>query len=297
MKLTSQQTAIIEALARYKYLTNTQFALVIGAPYHSLRRATAKLATIPEKSPLLKAKKFPVHARAGRLEYVYRLGKYGQEVAAGLGMIDESYAVGASVYELDFFHRKAVITFRILLDQALTESKQYRVTRYENYFEKTGANNRKDGGPRLAAVTRVSFPDGTFFIPDSVFITVAIGKKWQALFALEYVRGNKKTRTLHQIKKHMTAMATGVVTKRYGIPTGQDYVALFLFEDEALRDRVLTALESQLKFNPFREHFLFASFTDARIHIRGCWRKVKNSEYLYDFIDGKQAFRVRSPTS
>ena len=207
-------------------------------------------------------------------------------------MMREEDAVGASVYALDFFHRKAVISFRILLDQALATLPKYRVTRYENYFEKTGANHRNQDGPRLSARTRITFPDNRFFIPDSIFILFKAPSGQRSLFALEYVRGNKVARTVRQIQKHMTAMETGVVTQRYGIAPGQDYVALFLFEDEGLRDRVLRDLSNRTMFAPFQKHFLFAAWQDVEHHILGCWRQVGDEGYLYDFIEGARSFRL-----
>jgi len=91
----------------------------------------------------------------------------------------------------------------------------------------------------------------------------------------------------------MQAMVEGIVSAQYHLSSEQDYVSLFLFEDTRLMDRVLEALEHDVAFTPFREHFLFASIHDVHRNVLGCWRKVGNDAFLFHFIDGSKAFRLK----
>jgi hypothetical protein len=226
------------------------------------------------------------------VEHVYRLSRAGLSAVSEVTGTEPSTKVMGAGFALDFFHRKAVIDFHIRLDLALSkEAGQIRIERYDQYFEKTGANHRRRSGSPLTARTRIGFRDGSHFIPDVIF-QIRVGKKWCALFSLEYVRGNKTARTLRQIAKHRKAIVERAVTKRYAIPKGQDYVSLFLFEDQSLLERVLTRLRAWQPFKALTGHFLFATAADTKRDVRSCWRKVGDDHFLYDFITGKRKYRL-----
>lgn len=280
--------AILNAVATYRFITNSQLTMLLTAHPDSMRKATRALSRDP-KSLLIK-QSLPVHARLGRLENVYRLSPLGAiRVAEFYGYETLPQFPKTGIYALDRPHRKAVIDFRIRLD--LTSYRRgLTVESWDNYFDKTGANHRNDRGKPLLARTRMAFRNGSFFIPDSVLLIRSAGKRM--LFTLELVRGDKKSRTLRQVARHMKALEEGNLVGKYGIPHGQDYVALFLFEHQALAEKVRDSLAEQASFLPFREHFLFATIADSQRDVVRCWRKVGNTRFLFDFISGKPSYRL-----
>ena len=288
--LTKLQTCILLALTKFRFLTNSQFHLLELGNIHTIRRTTK---TLFEMS-LIEVRRFPVSARAGRMEHVHSLTRKGWSIAADMVRYPLPQRYSAPVYELDFWHRKAVINFHILLSKSLTRHNRWGliIDRYDQYFDKNGANNRKATGEPLHATTRIAFLETGFFIPDSIFILKAAHASWQALFTLEYVRGNKTERTIRQIKRHMKAIRQGVMRRRYRLPKGQDYISLFLFEREALLACVFRELSRNPKigFAPYRHHFLFSTMTGAQKDVQRCWLKALDSR-VYNFIDGSKAFK------
>ena len=288
MEPTPLQTAILTAVAKYRFMTNSQLGMILTAHPDSIRKATRALSHVPK--PLLIKQSLPVHSRLGRLENVHRLSPQGASVLAELEELAEPPLIPKSgAYALDIPHRKAVIDFRIRLD-LIQRRRKFNIETWDNYFDKSGANHRKGAGKPLQSRTRISFRDGTFFIPDTLLVLRA--DRHRLLFALEMIRGEKKTRTLRQVARHMKALEEGNLVCKYGIPSGQDYVALFLFERQALAEKVQNALTEQIAFIPFREHFLFATVADSQRNVAGCWRKVGNTRFLFDFITGKPSFRL-----
>ena len=295
MTLTPRQTAILKAIAWYRYLTNSQLVQLGMGFHHSVRRATRKMSMNPPKQPLLAVQKFPVHTRLGRREHLYRLTWSGiamiAEIHPGASWIPQTPLCGA--FSLDYAHRKAVIDFRIHVERALPED--FIIPSFHHYFEKSGANHRTQSkGQPLSALTRIAFHKDGFFIPDAIFAVRHREKDQAALFALECVMGNKTSRTLRQIHKHIKALTEGVVTKTYHLK-GQDYIALFFFEQEALMLRVISKLLASESFKPFRNHYLFATISDTTRDVMGCWRKVGDPHQLYHFILDKPTYRLRDP--
>ena len=290
MKLTQVHLNVLKALAKYRFLTNSQLAMLKVGSADYVGRTTHILSKTPLRKPLISVQRFPVHARFGRLEHIYSLTPHGIKVLSELGWKSERSKSPSGIYELDFFHRKGVINFDIQLDRSLGSS-PCKVIHRSHYFDFEGANHRKKGGPRLTARTKVHFRDGSFFIPDTI-ILLTDQKNCRALFNLEFVRGGKTKRTMRQIARHVQAISEGVVVEKYGLPSHQDYVSLFLFEEPSLLARILLECRNQDAFRAYREHFLFATMTDIQRDIQNCWRKVGDNKFLFNFITGKKTFRL-----
>lgn len=261
--LTPLHANILRALARYRFLTNSQFHLLGFGNLQVIRRATHFLTRHPKARPLVLRTAYAPHARLGRMAYMYRISPDGLRTLENLEQRSIALRPIAKLSHLDYFHRHAVITFRILFDRAVvaTIKKQVIVERYRNYFEYQSATS-----PKISA-TRIDFWDGEFFIPDCLFMVKINGIK--RAFALEYVRGRSVARTLAQIQRHIRAVSEGVL---------KNCTALFLFENHSLETGVLKRLSSQQVpwFSPFAHCFAFATFANIQADVLGRWQIVGN---------------------
>jgi len=238
---------------------------------------------------------FPVHARFGRQEHIYRLSRLGAVRLAEIDHVPELPMFPTSaVYALDAPHRKATIDFRIRLDRS-RHRHGFRVSVWENYFDMVGANHQKTKHHPLQARTRITFEDESFFIPDSVLVLTR--KHHKLIVALEVVRGEKVTRTMNQISRHLQSVDEGALVRKYAPELRQDPLTLFLFERESLQQGIIDRLSSDPTFARYQRNVLFASIADTERDVVRCWRQVGDPKFLYDFITGKQAFRLSPPPS
>ena len=115
MEITPLQMAILDTVAKYRFMTNSQLGMLLTAHPDSIRKATCALSR--DRKPLLFKQNLPVHTRFGRLENVYRLSPLGALwVAEFHGNISLPQFPKTGIYALDHPHRKAVIDFRIRLE-------------------------------------------------------------------------------------------------------------------------------------------------------------------------------------
>ena len=290
MRLSRLQFSILLAVAKYRFLTNSQLVLADLGKADTIRKTTRHLATHPPKASLLSVQKFPVNRRLGRLENVYSLATAGLEfVSESNPSLLRTGKINKATFDGDFFHRRACITFQLLLDKALSENTSHAlsVETFDQYFHMTGSNRGGSQQNPLHSKTKIEFEGKRFFIPDCIFV-IRNRKGQRALYAVECVFGDKTGRTLQQIKNHMTALMEGVISEKYRVQ-GQDYTALFFFHNEKLMERVRTKLaKPEWRFKSFRAHFLFATIADVERDVLSCWRKIGEDKNLYNCIDGVQ---------
>lgn len=231
--LTELQTRILEALAHYRFLTASQFqCLGISKSLPVIWRNLRCLTSTPTpKRAWVGAIDFPAAMRIEHVERVHYLTERGAEFLAELAGVERSelaFEKVTSVYHRDYWHRKHTIDFRINLEVALADS-PWEIERWDNYFEKTGANrSRNPGAAGLRAKTRIDCADGFYLIPDSNFIVRSrVHPDQKALFSFEMVNGRDIRRILAQVEKHVVALRDGAMAVAYGVP--RNYRALFVF--------------------------------------------------------------------
>lgn len=136
MILTLKQQRIIQALARYKYLTVSQL-IRLGVDRHRSNLSTAFNRLTEGKRPLVKVLKFGLMPTKGRVEALYYLTKYGAQLVE-----HAKYPIGRTVtLTSDYFHRVATIDCEITL-YSCSEIKQVHFS--HRYFDHTGSNRTGD---------------------------------------------------------------------------------------------------------------------------------------------------------
>jgi len=281
------QLLVLLAVAKYRFLTNAQLTLLrLGHPV-TLRRATRFLSCHPPKTPVLRCHRFAVSPRHGRLANIFTI------TAKGLAVLKEAFpdlefpeTPPTTMFALDYHHRVACISFRILLELALS-GLPYRMESSAWYFEKGGANRRRSGGDPLISATRFDFADGSHFIPDGVIVLRHVPTGKRTVFAVECVNGRDSARTLRQVGRHQLAIVERVVSDRFHLPPQQSFVSLFFFLKSAHVPRVLERLEKMVAFTPFRPNFLFTTFEELSRNPLVGWRSVGSPDVLFNCITGE----------
>lgn len=285
--LSRLKRCILLACAKYRFVTNDQLHLMGLGHAVNIRRATRFLSQHPPKSPHLKCHQFPISPKHGRLANVFTITE------SGMSLVREMFPHRAipnnpptTIFGHDYHHRLAIITFRILLDMALTSS-PYRLETSEWYFERVSNASPTTFANSLRSKTRFDFADGSHFIPDGVIVLRNATSDNMAVFAIECVNGRDTARTLRQIRNHQRAIAEGIVSERYALPEKQSFVSLFFFLRANAMPSVLKRLQDQPDFEPYSNNFLFAPFSDLKSNVLGSWRIAMAPEKKYCFITGK----------
>lgn len=279
LKLTEMQTRVLEALARYTYLTASQLHQIgisksLPVIWRLLRQLTAG------KRALVGVIDFPPQLRVEKVERVHFLSRRGATVLAEIHRVDAAevrFPQAASAYHRDYWHRRYCIDFHIWLTRALeANSWDIVIAAWDRYFDKVGANRTKDSSRgRLRAKTRLDLGTagsvGSYIIPDVNFVLQSQREpSKQALFCLEMCNGKNTKRVLRQIEKHTVAMQEGAMADRYGV--SQNYRALFLFAEWGLMDAVFSRLR-EIGKESFEHLLYFGHLEQAAEDPLGCWQQ------------------------
>lgn len=221
--LSNAQTNILLSLARYKFLTSSQF-LKLGI---SNRRSNLSVMLKPlkeSKRPFIGEMEFAFVPSKGRLENFYYLKPKGKRLLVESSLIDESdirMPKGRTVlFTQDYFHRKYTIDCQISCDLAAKEL-GISVIHFDRYFDKTG-NNRTS--KNLQAKTKIGIGND-YLIADGTLL-LAKGET-SRLFALELYNDNNTRRITEQISKHIEGIKDSSLCHNYGLKKGHRLLAIF----------------------------------------------------------------------
>lgn len=264
MNITERQLQILEALARFKYLTAQQLAFIAGIKHSS--NTSRLLKDLNErKKPLVDYKGFGIIPVHGRLARVFFLTKYGKEVIVeALGLSPESvkYVQNKhSLFQRDYFHRCDTVNFNIHFQKWL-EASGYDLEFFTYYFDKTGSNRNQTG--EIANSIQVRdfkiVPDGIglFSTPERAF-----------LFLFEQHNGKDKKRAVDQIMAHCVAISEGGAPDKYGIQSAAR--VYYVFESESCLKSTLSELLQLPEYENFQKFFLFKSKDSLESDFFGGW--------------------------
>ena len=291
MRLTKLQTEILEQLAAYTYLTNSQLAGMGLGHIKTVSRLTKMLSMHPStKTPALGVLR---PGKAGRIEgqeNILHLTPYGAVIlseALGADPITIPFPLAPAFYERDYWHRKHCIDFQILLTGALRRqfAEVLTLQRFDRYFDKSGANRRRPVRERLRSLTRADLPGGSYIIPDATFMLAkADDAAKRLLFCLEMTHQRDTKRVLEQVDQHARALETGAVAEKYGMRQG--HRVLCLFSEKPQMDAVIGRLGEIKGFEGFTRNFLFACREEVERGVIGAWRTAESSGRVH-MITGK----------
>lgn len=150
----------------------------------------------------------------------------------------------------DYYHRTNAIDFQIELF-LYTIKKWWKVTVYDKYYDHIW--NPKKGS--LKAKTKITFYDGTYFIPDAI-IMLNMGYKMK-LYAFELYNGIQTKRVLQQLQKHKISLQQGLLSITLNQKIGSK--VLIVFDSKVAMDAVINRMSKDNSFSNFKNLFLFST--------------------------------------
>lgn len=250
--ITQVQSKILLALAKFKFLSNSQLhRLGIAKELTWIREKTREMAE--GKKSLIGKISFGVHPKVGRLENMFYLTTYGQKVLIeDLGEATEYIKIpsGTTLFYKDYTHRKNTINFHITLS-LWCDSENIEIPLFDTYFDKRGNENK--GGS--IAKNKINIDKENYIIPDAVFMLEKENEK--SLFLFEMYDGKDNKRTIQQIEKHIQALILGSPSVKYDMQKAHRIVALF--EYESLERAVIAYFKQQTQYQNIFKFFRFKS--------------------------------------
>jgi hypothetical protein len=263
--LNNSETALLESLALYKFLTNPQIESIgVKKGASNVRVFTKRFM---DKHPgLIERLSMGVQAQAGRIPHLYYLTPKGaQFVEESLEIPPEKikFPAAQSVVSFrDYAHRVSTIDFFISL-RKWAESQGFDVLFTDAYFDKIGASR---GTEKLRARTKIDLAGG-YIIPDGAAMLDTIERKH--LFLLEVYNGMDTKRVMEQLGKHLLAIADGSPSVKYGFDRG-NFVAVVFDSDEA-KNAVLSRMREDSHFKEFSNHFKFKTIAGVKESFYDGW--------------------------
>ena len=264
---------ILDALARYRFLTTSQIiSLGIASYPSSLSRTLRNFDAF--RKPLVTRSRFSevVAGRSGRLakEDLLTLTPKGAELLLAAqpdrnDMIRFSRSKGISAR--DYEHTRETVDFHILLDQ-FADDHDCSVDCFHTYHDHTGANSGHKAAKGIDLLRRQTTFEVTDqgerwrFSADAVFhLTDPAGKGH--LFAVEIQRGMDTKRLCDKLRTHyIPALAEGVISEAYGV--NHNATILIVCENQSLLENTIKRLADDPEFTHFHKCFAFHTITGLR---------------------------------
>ena len=272
---------IMEALAKYKFLTVSQF-IELGISRHKQNVRAFLSELFKHTKPFAGKITYPLHPRNGRLENLYYLTTNGVQF-----LIDEmDYRENeikfpkntSSLASSDYFHRVNTIYFQIFLNKWL-EKNFFELDFLHSYFDYNGANRVKKGEVgTLRAKTKVNIDENSYINPDMAFAFHTDKKPFLCL--VEVHQGKDTLRLFRQIKEHQKALADAKPSEAFGVNVGAR--TLFIFELESCKQAVIKRINEVEDIKEYKGFFLFKTFDELYSDFFSNWSNTDGT--LTNFI-------------
>lgn len=274
--MSESELKIIEALARYKFLTVSQLDFL-----NILKNKVGLYARLRQlrggKKPYIKNNVFGIMAGKGRLEDFYFLDKKGKDfLIEDLDYLEHQIKIPkgtSSLFQRDYFHRKRTIDIFLFLDRGLLDNSSHIIF-LDYYFDKQGDNRTKKN---LSAKNKIDIKEtGAFIIPDIVAKVRYKNEKIPYLFFVEQHNGKDTKKIMKQLFYHLIAMAEDEVFEKYNIERNQR--VLVVFEFESILKATLERLSKIGDFIGFEKYFLFKTNAEIEKDFFNGWYDLNNNK-------------------
>ena len=259
-----KQIVLLEALARFKYLTTKQLQLIFGLKSNSYTNTIIRNLK-SRKHPLIKSIEFGIIPWIGRLAKVHFLSQSGVRfLIQELGYSEDwiQYPKNRnSFFQRDYYHRIATIDFNISFQKWLA-SNNYLFTLFYPYF------NRSKGSNYKRSMTSVS-EWNKWVEPDWVGIYTAHNKSH--IFLFEQHNGKDKQRAIRQMINHCYFLAKGTYSDHHHLKTATKIY--YVFEFDSCKLAVMEEFNNHSWLMHFKDYFLFKSQQELAIHFNHNWHK------------------------
>lgn len=267
-RLTPRESAILLALATYKYLTVSQIiTLWIATHKPNVTRSMKRL--LDAGHPLVDRNTFGFHPKKGRLEDIYFLTKHGASLLLEYGDLEENEVLvprgKSTLFTQDYFHRKFTIDVQIALSLE-AEKQGVEMVFFDRYFDKEGSARSWT----LSSVAKITLGKSSFLVPDIVFL-LEQGEN-QYFYCGEIYNGKDTKRVLTQLKKHVRALELWTPSIKYNLTKGNR--VLCIFEYESALEAVMKRLKGDDFFANFSDYFLFKHLEQSTADSFDNWKNL-----------------------
>ena len=254
MKIKTRLITAMKLLARFKYLTSTQFVVLLGVYSQKGTMTNALKELVNMSKPLVGMQSFGTDPKRGKLANVYFITKYGVQY-----LIDnhnfESEAIhfhneNSNFFNVDYSHRIATIDYKIKFYKWIEDSKG-DVDLVDTYFDFTGSNNNKND-KSLRASTKIDIND-KFIIPDMLTKFTIDNKKY--VFAFEQHNGDDTKKLTKQLIQYCLALKENIISKEYN--HNKSIRVVIVFEKEGAKRSAIKRLKEYDIFIKLANYFIF----------------------------------------
>jgi hypothetical protein len=272
--MSESELKILEALARYKFLTVSQLDFL-----NILKNKVGLYARLRElragKKPYIRSNVFGIMPGKGRLEDFYFLDKRGKEfLIENLGYTEDKIKIPkgrATLFQRDYFHRKRTIDFFLYFDNFLIKNENSHIIFLDYYFDKIG-DNRK--AKNLTAKNKIEIEEtGGGFIPD--IITKFRYKGVPYLFFIEQHNGKDTKKLLKQLYYHLLAIEQGAGAEKYNM--NKSHRVVVIFEFESILNATIERVQQIQDFQGFEKFFIFKTSKDLEKDFFNNWKDLNNN--------------------
>lgn len=263
----STESAVLEALATYRYMTAEQ--LVQAGVSISLPHVRTVLRKLQKKRPAtVTGRDFGVLPIEGKLARMHWLTPYGADVLEEMhGGVTFDVPKKVRLFRHDYFHRRATVDTLIFFRQWV-KSTGADVDFVHTYYD---PRRKRDG--KLAPRTRVVWEGGQLDA-DAVFhFTMPDGTG--RLCALEVCRGRRTKEVEQKLETYLKAVSQAAFETTFAVE--HEVRALFVFSEE----RALELLKIRVGALPYFEDFQTVFFAKTL------------DEVANDFLNNWQHFNGR----
>jgi hypothetical protein len=268
------QVIALKLLAKYKYLTSSQFVKM--GLYKRRGYLTNSLKVIIDMKKALIAK-HDFNPLNGKLESFYYLTKYGKKL-----LMDEleycetkikAPTGSMAVYLKDYFHRKFTIDFYIQFNMWL-ELNDGQVIFSNYYFDKSGNNRSNDKSKYVTALNKIQLDKTNSFIPDINTKFLLNNKEY--LFLFEQHNGKDTKRLFEQLCIHIIAISKDVVSKKYN--NKKPHKVVVVCEYESVKKSVIQRLKKGSNIEHYNDFFIFKTYSQMENDFQNNWTSISGEK-------------------
>ena len=275
--ITENQIIAIKRLAKYKYLTSSQF--VEMGLFKKRGYVTNSLKVLIDmKRPLIAKHDFnPIH---GKLESFYYLTKYGKNF-----LMDEFEYIETKIkaprglsplYLKDYFHRKSTIDFHIQFRQWL-ESNHGEINFLNYYFDKSGNNRSGDSNKNVVALNKIQLDATSSFIPD-INVKFTLNNK-EYLYLFEQHNGDDTKSLFEQLYFHIIAMSKKAISKKYDFT--KQYKVVVICEYACVKESVIHRLQKENGIENYYNFFIFKTNAELQEDFYNNWTQISGDRVSF----------------
>lgn len=278
-QLSDTQTAILQNLARFRFLTVDQMRAIginTGKSKAHLYRVLAELCDAPALVEKFTPK--PIHGK-GTFPSLHYLTAKGAECLAELlqcDIGDLKRPKGKVALSRMLVHMTRCIWCEIYVT-LWAAAHGHAVDYYFNDFDTEGDNRTGKNG-RLRKMTRIDLDNGERLIPDAVFhLTDPAGNP--RLFLLE-VHNEMRSKRIHEkLADYREAIAQGAVNRQFHYEHSPR--VLTIFQEHRHVEHARDAMAKSGKFRGWEAYFFLKTLDELPGNFPGGWEGVNGPKSLF----------------